>query len=132
MRRHSWDWLASRLPVRTIWSLSNASPDPRPCLPAVEPLDDRVLLNAAAPAEQIKGESNVSVLIALLTSSNSLTLTQLSALGVAAKVAPDDDALLLKLAKDWLQVNSKIADFGEALIKGELTTQKHDVILAQL
>src|SRR5688572_9411827 len=75
---HTWQWLASRLPVQTIWNNRHAAPS-RPCLPTAELLGDSVMLDATAAVEigDIKGEADAQILIGMIKGELEISKLQL-------------------------------------------------------
>jgi hypothetical protein len=133
MSTPSWKWLSSR-PNPRARAAGAGSPPPqapsRPCLPAVEPLGDRILLSAVAPAAASEGPPPIDrVLIGLIKGELNLATGELAAL----KLAGGDNAQLLhKLTEGFLKIDDVINKVGDAVIKGDLTGLKEDKALELL
>src|SRR4051812_16192512 len=119
----SWKWLSSRSSARIRGSRTASSQTPaRPCLPAVEPLGDRILLSAVAPAAASEGPPPIDrVLIGLLKGELNLANSELAALKLAGA---EDPQLLHTLTGGFLKIDAVINKVSEAVIKGDLTDHK--------
>jgi hypothetical protein len=133
----SWNWLTSRITARRLADESRSTPS-RPCLPAIEQLDDRVLLSAAVGGDVIveppNPASSSQILIGLLKGSFDLLKVELEALKFAAediKLAEVPN-LVHKLNLEFFKIDQIVSDFGAALIKGELTEHKEHKAFEQL
>jgi len=123
MRNPSWKWLSSRLSARALAAGSNTPS--RPCLPAIEQLDDRVLLSAAVEGSP---QGDNQILIGLLKGQVELVNHEVNALKLAGDLKID----LHKINESFLRIDDVIYKFGEGLIKGELDAASADKTLAQL
>ena len=131
MSKPSWKWLSSRPAARERAAgaaLSRA--ESRPCLPAVEPLGDRIMLSAVASVADSEGPPPVDrILIGLLKGELNLANSELAALKLAGG---DDKQLLHRLTEGFLKIDEVINDVGQAAIKGELTEHKENKALELL
>jgi len=123
MRNPSWKWLSSRLSARAL--AADSKTPSRPCLPALEQLDDRVLLSVAVEGAP-KGDNEI--LIGLLKGQVELVNHEVNALKLAGDLKID----LHKINESFLKIDDVIYKFGEDLIKGELGASKIDQTLDQL
>ena len=125
LRTPSWKWLSSRLSTR---ALMTARPAPsRPCLPAIEQLDDRLMLSASTGGEGgFKGDNQI--LIGLLRGQLELVDHQVNALKLAGDLKLD----IHKLNDSFLKIDDVIYKFGEDLIKSERGGLKIDEALNDL
>ena len=129
MSTPSWKWLSSRSVTPARGAASSKAPS-RPCLPAVEPLGDRILLSAVAPAAASEGPPPVDrILIGLIKGELNLATSELSALKLAGG---GDTQLLHRLTEGFLKIDDVINKVGEAVIKGELTDHKENKALELL
>src|SRR2546423_4547228 len=131
MSTPSWKWLSSRSTARARGAGAGSSQIPsRPCLPAVEPLGDRIMLSAVAPAAGSEGPPPIDrVLIGLLKGELNLANSELAALKIAGG---EDPQLLHKLTEGFLKIDDVINKVGEAVIKGDLTDHKDSKALELL
>lgn len=129
----SWKWLAPRRSLREMFR-SSAEPASRPCLPAIEPLGDRVLLSTVTFPPFSKGPIEPEqVLIAMVKasigqpdSSASLLLDQLAAFKIASKIEGGIKLMeMQKLTNSFLSIDNLLFKFSEAIIKGESVDSKH-------
>jgi hypothetical protein len=123
MRNPSWKWLSSRLSTRAL--AADGKTPSRPCLPAIEQLDDRVMLSVAVEGAP-KGDNQI--LIGLLRGQVGLVSEEVNALKLAGDLKID----LHKINQSFLKIDDVIYKFGEDLIKGELGASKIDQTLDQL
>jgi len=124
----TWNWLPLRNHRRHDPGDTPAAVPTRPCLPAVEPLGDRVMLSAA-PAAAAEGPPPADqILIGLLKGQLGLATQELAAL----KLAGDDSQLVHKLTERFLKIDDVANKYGDALIKGDLTDQKIKLALFEL
>lgn len=123
MRNPSWKWLSSRLSARALAADSNTPS--RPCLPALEQLDDRVLLSVAVEGAP-RGDNEI--LIGLLKGQVELVNHEVNALKLAGDLKID----VHKISESFLKIDDAIYKFGEGFIKGELDTSSAEKTLAQL
>src|SRR5258705_11522322 len=107
----SWKWLSSRLTTRAL-ATPGTTPS-RPCLPAIEQLDDRVLLSVS-----FEGAPNgdTQILIGLLRGQVPLVSHEVNLLKIAGDLKLD----IHKLNESFLKIDDVIYKYGESLVKGEL------------
>jgi len=127
-RDPSWKWLPSRPAVRT----SDADIPTRPSMPAMEQLDDRILLSAAPSADAAAGpgggpQLSTSALIGLLRGELELVKGELSALKLAPAALKVDDVVQLKLA--FLKIDDLFLTLGDQAITGDIATKKWPITL---
>jgi hypothetical protein len=124
-----WNWLPPRPDPRELARDSAART--RPCLPAVEQLDDRILLSAAAVDPGTGGDeggggtTTTGILIGLIKGELNLIKGELD----AVKLAQGSDLQIkgesLKiLSNEFLKIDQTLLKYGENLIKGELASHK--------
>jgi hypothetical protein len=128
----SWNWLPPRPTAREMTGHGPAATAPvaRPCLPAIEPLDDRILLSAATPTTDLKiadGTANTAVLIGLLKGGLDLIKGEVSALKLA--VGGDETQIkgesTLKLLTDtFLKLDETLFKLGDAVMVGDVNGYK--------
>jgi hypothetical protein len=126
-----WNWLPPRPDPRDLARESSARS--RPCLPAVEQLDDRILLSAAVdPGTGGDGGSDngdavptTGILIGLIKGELNLIKGEVDALKLAesADIFSKDDALKI-LSNQFLKIDQTLLKYGENLIKGDLASDK--------
>ena len=116
-RSLSWKWLCSPLTVRKSGSRGRS----RPCLAALEQLEDRVLLSAA-PAASLSGES-LQAVDAFLKIENAYNKAQTEFLKIENKLANDTTQ---KLSSDtvnyFLKIDSDLVQVDTDLIGSPNTT----------
>ena len=102
MSNPSWKWLSSRSTARELaaQALRSKAP-PRPCLPAVEPLGDRIMLSVSAAAATDGPPPIDQVLIGLIKGELSLATSELAAMKLAGG---EDRQLLHKLTEGFLKI----------------------------
>jgi hypothetical protein len=134
----SWNWLPPRPTAREMAGQAAeaaAAPVARPCLPAIEPLDDRILLSAAAPPTAglkiTDGTSNTAVLIGLLKGGLDMIKGEVSALKLA--VGGEDSQIkgesTLKLLTDtFLKLDETLFKLGDAVMVGDVNGYKEQTI----
>jgi hypothetical protein len=128
-------WLSSRLAARQLADAASANLPSRPCLPAIEPLDDRLMLSATpSPFYQSGGHEGITVdpkiLIGLIKGQLNLVQDELTAL----KIAPGQMKLadLVQMKVDWLNMDDAITRLGEDAIAGNLTDYKEQKMLTSI
>src|SRR5438128_2647428 len=119
----SWKWLSSRLAARQLADAAAANLPSRPCLPAIEPLDDRLMLSATpSPFYQSGGHeitANTQILIGLLQHDSDgkpvgllgLIQNELTAIKLAPGQMKFSDLIQMKI--DWLNMDQAIVKLGE-------------------
>jgi hypothetical protein len=122
----SWKWLSSRLSTRALTAASGATPS-RPCLPAIEQLDDRVMLSS------VEGGPNgdTQILIGLLRGQVQLVSHEVNILKVAGDLKLD----IHKFNESFLKIDDLISRFGEdpiGTVKGESLALKQDKTISDL
>ena len=132
----SWSWLAPRLSIRAMLGTRKQDQPARPCLPRIEPLDDRVLLSLVL----VPGDTSPDqILIGLLRGSigqpdgqSSLIQNQLAALKIAASMPvhdPNVEGVKLieanKLTNSFMKINTLLSSVALGDIKGESGDAKH-------
>jgi hypothetical protein len=130
MRNPSWKWLSSRLSARALAAGSNTPS--RPCLPAIEQLDDRVLLSAAVEGAP---QGDNQILIGLLKGQVELVSHEVQALKLAGDIYLGTGGLkfdLHKVNESFLRIDDVIYKFGQGLIKGEVGAPSAEKTLAEL
>jgi hypothetical protein len=127
----SWKWLSFR-PTR---QMIGETPPSRPCLPAVEKLDDRLMLSATpdAAASTDGGNEGVpngdtQILIGLLRGQLGVVSDELNIIKLAGDLKLDTH----KLTDSFLKIDDVIYKLGEAQIKGDLTGIKLDKTISDL
>ena len=112
-------------------SAASCKAPPRPCMPAVEPLGDRIMLSGDvgplvvdAPPPQVG-----QILIGMMKGDTANFAQDLEALKLAAEVDPK---LAKKLGDSLLKIDRAIYKFGEALIKGQDLESKEGQTLASI
>jgi hypothetical protein len=123
----SWKWLSSRLSTRALTTASGATPS-RPCLPAIEQLDDRVMLSVSVEGAP-KGDTQI--LIGLLRGQVELVSHEVNILKVAGDLKLD----IHKFNESFLKIDDLISKFGEdplGTIKGESLDLKLDKTISDL
>jgi len=119
----SWKWLSSRLTTRAL-ATPGTTPS-RPCLPAIEQLDDRVLLSVSAP------NGDTQILIGLLRGQVPLVSHEVNLLKIAGDLKLD----IHKFNESFLKIDDLIYKFGEDIlgpIKGESSGLKQDKTISDL
>lgn len=126
----SWKWLSFR-PTR---QMIGDTPPSRPCLPAVEKLDDRLLLSAVTDAASDGGNEtpppngDTEILIGLLRGQQDLIKGEIDTIKFAGDLNIDDH----KLNESFQKIDEVVYKLGEALIKGDLSDQKVDKTVSDL
>jgi hypothetical protein len=129
----SWKWLSSRLTARDLAAQAKSSKTPsRPCLPAVEQLDQRVMLSAAADiiVEPPNPTTSPQILIGLIKGELDLIKGELEALKLASadlKLAETPN-LIHKLTESFLKIDDVFYKYGQDLIKGEIDGIKGEIL----
>ena len=126
----SFNWLPPRPDTREIAArAAEAAPGARPCLPAIEALDDRILLSAVVigPIEQPDGAvANPAVLTALFKSGFDLLKAEVAALKFFQGGETDYKESSLKiLTNQFLKLDQTLLKIGDALLVGDLTGYKY-------
>jgi hypothetical protein len=130
MRNPSWKWLSSRLSARAL--AADSKTPSRPCLPALEQLDDRVMLSVAVEGAP-KGDNQI--LIGLLRGQVELVTHEAQALKDIGDIVVGNGGVKIDLHtinESFGKIEDVIYKFGEGLIKGELDASSADKTLAQL
>src|SRR5881394_1284796 len=118
LRIPSWKWLSFR-PTREL--IAGDAPQSRPCLPAVEKLDDRLMLSVSTDASEVPPlQGDTQILIGLLKGQLTLVSHELNALKIAGDLKLD----VHKFTDSFLKIDDVISKFGEALLKTDLTEVK--------
>jgi len=121
LRTPSWKWLTSRLSARAF--AADAKTPSRPCLPAIDQLDDRVMMSVSTDASEVPPPNgDTQILIGLLRGQTELVSHELNALKLAAELKLD----VHKLNDSFLSIDAVINKFGEAILKNDLTSVKID------
>lgn len=127
----SWKWLSFR-PTRQM--IGETPPPSRPCLPAVEKLDDRLMLSASPDAAATDGgnetpyKGDTEILIGLLRGQQDLIKGEIDTIKFAGDLNFDDH----KLNESFQKIDEVVYKLGEALIKGDLSDQKVDKTVSDL
>jgi len=130
----SWSWLPPRPTAREMAGRGAESASvARPCLPAIEPLDDRILLSAAAPTASVKireGTANTAVLIGLIKGELDLVQGEVAALKL---VSADDtqskgENTLKLLTNTFLKLDETLLSLGDAVMVGDVNGYKEQTI----
>jgi hypothetical protein len=116
--------------------IGETPPPSRPCLPAVEKLDDRLMLSATPQAASTGDGGNeipplngdTEILIGLLRGQLGLVNNELNVLKAAGDLKIDAH----KLTDSFLKIDDVIYKLGEAQIKGDLTDVKLDKSISDL
>lgn len=123
----SWKWLSFR-PTRELVTDGDA-PQSRPCLPAVEKLDDRLMLSASTDASETPGPNgDTGILVGLLKGQLTLVSHEINAIKLAGDLKLD----VHKFNESFLKIDDVISNFGEALLKNDLTGIKLDKTINDL
>jgi type VI protein secretion system component Hcp len=109
------------------------TPPSRPCLPAVEKLDDRLLLSAVTQAASDGGnetpyKGDTQILIGLLLGQQDLIKGEISAFNSIGDLKIDAH----KLSESFRRIDEGVYKLGEALINGDLSDHKVDKTAADL
>jgi hypothetical protein len=131
MSTPSWKWL-QRSNARELTAHPESAGAPaRPCLPAVEPLGDRILLSAVSPAAAASDGPPPAdqILIGLIKGELNLATSELAALNL---VGGEDPQVLHKVTEGLLHISDVVNKVGEAAIKGDLTDLKENKALELL
>lgn len=136
---HSWNWLAPR---RSLQEMFKASPAvaARPCLPAIEPLGDRVMLSTTIGPGGDGSASADQILIGLLKSSIgkpdssvSLLNDQLDALKIAGSLGGTVKIEEYHALTDsFLKIQNVLFKFSDALISDQIGDIKYKIFSAGL
>ena len=133
----SWKWLSTPFTRRPEPSAPRAQKAAvRPCLPIIEQLDDRVLLDATAPAVTTASEvGGPTLLIGLLNKAATLSASEFAALdGIKGESTDDkhkDWVLSLQLGDDFNKLDGILANFGNDVLGG-VTSDKGGKVLLQI
>lgn len=123
----SWKWLSFR-PTREVVSGAPA-PASRPCLPAVEQLDDRLMLSVSTDASEVPPPNgDTQILIGLLKGQLELVSHELTAVKLAGDLKLD----VHKFTDSFLKIDDLISRFGEAQLKVDATDVKLDKTISDL
>jgi hypothetical protein len=126
----SFNWLPPRPDTREIAArAAESAPDARPCLPALEPLDDRILLSAAVPTVDAPvGDKtvNTAVLANLLQGQFELLKAEVNALKFApgGETQIKGESFLKHLTNTFLKLDDAFLKIGEAALVGDLVGYK--------
>jgi hypothetical protein len=122
----SWKWLSFR-PTR---ELISGNPPSRPCLPAVEQLDDRLMLSTSSIDAEVPPSlsGDTQILIGLLKGQLGVVSDELSALKLAGDLKLD----VHKFTESFLKIDDVLNKFGAAQLKQDLTEHKIDKTIADL
>src|SRR5260221_8249439 len=104
----SWNWLATPLAQGSAPDSRRAA---RPCLPRIEQLDDRILLDATPASDDGGGNS---ALIGLLSKAATLSAAEFSAIGSLQGSSLDtkQKVLVSQLGDTFVKVDEILAKFG--------------------
>jgi hypothetical protein len=126
LRIPSWKWLSSR-PTREL--VTGDAPQSRPCLPAVEKLDDRLMLSVSTDSSETPPlNGDTQILIGLLKGQLTLVSHELNAIKLAGDLKLD----VHKFNEAFMKIDDVITDFGQAVLKEDLTAVKIDRSLNDL
>jgi len=121
-RDPSWKWLPSRPDVRT----SEQNIPTRPCMPAMEQLDDRVLLSAAPTADVNLKTTDLKIspqiLVSHINGQLELIRDELTALKIAPSELKVGDVAQLKVA--LLKIDDLFLQIGEQAVLGDGSVSK--------
>ncbi|MEI8194794.1 MAG: hypothetical protein WCI73_02680 [Phycisphaerae bacterium] len=126
---HTWKWLPTRFTRLLSQGSASASDRPgRPCLAALEQLDDRVLLSVAPTANA----DQIAALIGLLRTELSLNSSEVAVLKLATGAVTvgqktDADSAFLKLESDFLKIDGLLLNFAASTVDGEAKDKDHKV-----
>jgi len=129
----SWKWLSSRLPIHELGN--NPAFPSRPCLLAVEQLDDRLMLSATpSPSFQSGGHegttADTQILIGLIKGQLGLIQTELTAMKLApGELKPSD---IVQMKESLLNMDQEIVKLGQDAIAGNLTDLKQQKVLTSI
>jgi hypothetical protein len=128
----SWKWLSSRSTASELAAQAAASKSPsRPCLPAVEQLDQRVMLSVAGDiiVEPPQPADSTQILIGLVKGELDLVKEELNFLRLAAaeQKFAETPNLIHKLTQSFLKIDDVLYRYGEDLIKGGLDGVKLEI-----
>jgi hypothetical protein len=121
LRIPSWKWLSFR-PTRELIA-GDAPPQSRPCLPALEKLDDRLMFSVSindTTAPPPSGHDQIFQVF--LKEQLALVSNELNALKLAGNLNLD----VHQLNNSFLKIDDLITNFGEAILKDDLTAVKID------
>src|SRR4051812_14304368 len=105
LRIPSWKWLSFR-PTRELLAGRDAPPQSRPCLPAVEKLDDRVMLSVTPNASEVPPlNGDTQILIGLLKGQLELVGNEVNALTPAADITVNNGSGMSKLNASFLKID---------------------------
>jgi hypothetical protein len=131
----SWNWLPPRPSTREMAERggATAAPQSRPCLPAIEPLDDRILLSAApaAAVDQPGGTTaNTGILIGLLKGQLDLIKGEIATLKLAAggETQIKGESVIKLLTNEFLKLDETVLKLGDAAVIGDLAGYKEQQI----
>jgi len=128
LRIPSWKWLSFR-PTRELVAGGGGAPQSRPCLPAVEKLDDRLMLSVSTDASETPPPNgDTQILIGLLKGQLNLVSQELNAI----KLAGDLNLDVHQLTDSLLKIDNVITNFGEATMKSDLNGKKIDKAMDEL
>jgi hypothetical protein len=118
----SWKWLSSPFTrAIEVGGQKEESVSARPCLATIEQLDDRIFLDATAPASTVgDGGGTQAILIGLLKSGAALSVDEFGALGTIKGESKDHkhkDEIAL-LGHEFLKIDRILAEFGNDVLGG--------------
>jgi hypothetical protein len=129
----SWKWLSSRRTEKELAAQAKSKTPSRPCLPAVEQLDPRLMLagNGDVIGEPPpKPSDSTEILIGLVKGELNLVKGELNFLKLAAvdqKLAQTPN-LIHRLTESFLKIDSVLMKYGEWIVKDEMQLDKFDAL----
>jgi hypothetical protein len=124
----SWKWLSSRRPLDEMGG--SPAPASRPCLPAIEQLDDRVMLSVGGlpDVEEPAGPHvSPSILIGMLKGELNLVKSELIALKIAADQLKVADVNQLKI--NFSKIDDMLLKLGQDAAVGAVNASKEQKVL---
>jgi hypothetical protein len=113
--------LSTRLKNRQVRAVARASTPSRPCLAAIDQLEDRLLLSAAtSPVVSDPNGSDAQVLVGLLTTQFDSIQSEISMLKIKSATGGTTAATLHKLSTEFLKIDSILNTYGTDLSSGTL------------
>lgn len=137
MPRTSWNWLAPRLSMQEMFPSTGVPA--RPCLPAMEALDDRILLSIA-PESPTAGQVLAGIVKAGIVAEDSLFASEMDLLQKLGTLSKRNPTLhftatgehIKKAVLTFREIDDVFFKFGVELIKGEVTELEQKALLTQL
>jgi hypothetical protein len=135
MRSPSWKWLSPRFNYRHVTSGSSHQPVARPCIAAMESLDDRILLSAADSSVVVPPPSDAPSPQAQVVSemiNGGIKIAEdefalIKALSAAPSPLPyPNDVLLHKVAENYFKLNGVLTRLGNDALDGTLDSKIDD------